>query len=113
LRGRYFGARPLTEDGQIQSHATFTVNARLGYRFENGWKVQLDAFNILNSRADQIDYAANVFGKQDFAIIPTYAGGSAYGISQRTFKPLDPPAVRLTLSGPLSFDGVAPIVAKY
>ncbi len=76
LRGRYFGARPLTEDGQIESHATFTVNARLGYRFDNGWKVQVDGFNILNSRADMIDYAANVFGKQDFAINPWYVGGS-------------------------------------
>jgi outer membrane receptor protein involved in Fe transport len=113
LRGRYFGARPLTEDGSIESHATFTVNARLGYKFDNGWKVALDAFNILNSRADMIDYQANVFGKQDFAIIPSYAGGSTYGISERTFKPVDPPAVRLTISGPLSFGDSAPIVAKY
>jgi len=113
LRGRYFGARPLTEDGTIESHATFTVNGRVGYRFDNGWKVAVDAFNILNSRADQIDYAANVFGKQDFAINPWYAGGSALGIAQRTFKPIDPPAVRLTISGPLSWGESTPILAKY
>ncbi|ARN81703.1 TonB-dependent receptor [Methylocystis bryophila] len=115
LRGRYFGARPLTEDGQIESHATFTVNARLGYRFDNGWKVQVDGFNILNSRADMIDYAANVFGKQDFAINPWYVGGSA-GIAQRTWKPIDPPAVRLTISGPLDFvdkTPIAPVLASY
>jgi hypothetical protein len=30
-----------------------------------------------------------------------------------TFKPIDPPAVRLTISGPLSFGEAAPLVAKY
>jgi len=115
LQGRYFGARPLTEDGEIESHATFTVGARLGYRFDNGWRVQLDAFNILNSRADMIDYQANVWGKQDFAIWPGYGtqGVSAYGISERVYKPIDPPAVRLTISGPLSFDKPPPIAAQF
>ncbi len=104
LSYRYFGARPLTEDGQIQSPATGTLNARVGYRFDNGWKVVLDGFNIANSRSDMIDYQANVFGRQDFVLFPGYTGGSALGISERVFKPIDPPAVRLTLSGPLSFD---------
>jgi outer membrane receptor protein involved in Fe transport len=113
LRGRYFGARPLSEDGQVESHATFTVNARLGYRFDNGWKVQVDGFNILNSRADMIDYYANVFGKQDFAINPWYVGGSGLGISQRTWKPIDPPAFRVTISGPLDFIDKTPVVANY
>ncbi|HTO79309.1 MAG TPA: TonB-dependent receptor [Methylocystis sp.] len=116
LRGRYFGARPLSEDGQVESHATFTVNARLGYRFDNGWKVQVDGFNILNSRADMIDYYANVFGKQDFAINPWYVGGSGLGISQRTWKPIDPPAFRITISGPLDFVDkrpVLPVLASY
>ncbi len=103
LQYRYFGARPLTEDGNVNSPATGTLNARFGYRFENGWKVQLDGFNITNSRSDMIDYQANVFGKQDFALFPTYAGGSA-GISERVFKPIDPTAFRISISGPLSFD---------
>jgi hypothetical protein len=51
-----------------------------------------------------IDYQANVFGRQDYALFPTSTGGSA-GISERVFKPIDPPAFRITLSGPLSFDG--------
>src|SRR5208283_4708386 len=115
LRGRYFGARPLTEDGEIESHATFTVNARLGYRFENGVKIQVDGFNILDSRADMIDYQANVWGRQNFAIWPGYGtlGTSALGISERTFKPVDPPAFRITVSGPLDFVDKTPIFAKY
>ncbi len=112
LQYRYFGARPLTEDGQISSPATGTVNARLGYRFDNGWKVQLDGFNITNSRSDMIDYQANMFGKQDFLLFPRYAGGSAYGISGRVFKPIDPPAVRITLSGPIAWGEATPITSK-
>ena len=91
LSYRYFGARPLTEDGQIQSPATGTLQARIGYRFTNGWKIVLDGFNIANSRSDMIDYQANVFGRQDFALFPNYTGGSALGISERVFKPIDPP----------------------
>ena len=79
-------------------------NARIGYRFTNGWKIVLDGFNIANSRSDMIDYAANVFGRQDFALFPDYTGGSALGIAERVFKPIDPPAFRITISGPLSFD---------
>ena len=47
LRYRYFGPRPLTEDNAFVSPATGLLNGQLGYRFENGWRVQLDAFNIL------------------------------------------------------------------
>jgi hypothetical protein len=28
-----------------------------GYRFDNGWRIQLDGFNLLNSKSDQITYA--------------------------------------------------------
>jgi len=45
LRYRYFGPRPLTEDGAFVSPATGLLNGRLGYRFDNGWRVQLDGFN--------------------------------------------------------------------
>jgi hypothetical protein len=43
LRYRYFGARPLTEDGVIKSPATGTLNARIGYRFDNGSRVTPEA----------------------------------------------------------------------
>jgi hypothetical protein len=108
LRYRYFGSRPLTEDGQIQSVAAGTVNARLGYRFDNGWKAQLDGFNIFNNRGDAIAYGYGSFVRQDLLLFPH--PGESIGIMDRHFKPVDPPAFRLTLSGPLTiFDGyVAP-----
>ncbi|WP_018268140.1 TonB-dependent receptor [Methylosinus sp. LW4] len=98
---RYFGSRPLTEDGQIRSSATASLNARAGYRFDNGWKIQLDAFNVTNQRSSAIDYGYGAFGRQDYLLFPGYAGGSI-GIMDRHFKPQDPPAVRVTLSGPLT-----------
>jgi hypothetical protein len=111
---RYFGSRPLTEDGQLKSSAMGTLNARLGYRFDNGWKIQLDGFNITNQRSSAIDYGYGAFAKQDYFLFPGYAGGSN-GISDRYFKPQDPPAVRVTLSGPLTIlDPVTiPVAAKY
>ena len=65
LRYRYFGPRPLTEDGAFVSPATGLLNGRLGYRFDNGWRIQFDAFNLLNSRSDQITYAYGSLLKSD------------------------------------------------
>jgi len=98
---RYFGSRPLTEDGQLRSSAMGTVNARVGYRFDNGWKLQVDAFNITNQRSSAIDYGYGAFARQDYLLFPGGAQGSN-GLMDRYFKPQDPPAVRLTLSGPLT-----------
>jgi hypothetical protein len=98
---RYFGSRPLTEDGQIQSSAMGTLNARLGYHFDNGWKFQIDAFNITNQRSSTIDYAYGAFSRQDYWLFPNGAQGST-GIMDRYFKPQDPPAVRFTFNGPLT-----------
>ncbi len=41
------------------------LNGQLGYRFDNGWRIQLDAFNILNSHSDQITYAYGSLLKSD------------------------------------------------
>lgn len=101
LQYRYFGARPLTEDGQLKSPALGTLNARLGYRFDNGVSFQLDGFNITNSRSDEITYGYGSFARSDYLMFPAYAGGSI-GIGDRHFKPVTPPAVRFTLSGPLT-----------
>jgi tetratricopeptide (TPR) repeat protein len=49
LRWRYISSRPLTEDGLFQSPPLNTINADVGYRFANGWRIQLDALNLLNS----------------------------------------------------------------
>ena len=79
LSYRYFGARPLTEDGQIQSPATGTLQARIGYRFTNGWKIVLDGFNIANSRSDMIDYAGQRLRQAGFRVVPKLYGRQRAG----------------------------------
>jgi hypothetical protein len=87
LRFRYFGPRPLVEDGSVRSGPTALWDARVGYRFTEIWHLQLDIFNLFNSQAHQIDYfyATQLPGESQ----PTY------GIQ---FKPVEPLSARLTLA---------------
>ena len=70
------------------SNATSIFNARLGYVFENGLKLQLDGFNILNTRANQIDYY----------YASRRPGESAQGVNDVHLHPVEPLAFRLTAS---------------
>jgi hypothetical protein len=110
LRYRYFGPRPLTEDGAFVSPATGLLNGRLGYRFDNGWRVQLDGFNLLSSKSDQITYAYGSLIKSDslFAMcFPPLGAPTApaavcqTGVMDRVLHPVEPLAIRLTLAGQL------------
>jgi outer membrane receptor protein involved in Fe transport len=44
---------PLIEDDSVNSLSSLIFNARAGYRFDNGLKLQLDVLNLFN--ADQPD----------------------------------------------------------
>lgn len=90
-RLRYFGARPLTEDASERSRPTALVNARIGYRLASGLSARLDVFNLLNSKASQIDYFYQ-------SRLP---GEPAAGVADRHFHPAEPLAVRFTVSAPL------------
>jgi outer membrane receptor protein involved in Fe transport len=105
---RYFGPRPLTEDDAFRSPPTALLNARAGYRFENGWRIQLDVFNITNSRSDQITYAYGSFLKTDTlynlcfpasGITTVPAAVCQNGVMDRVLHPVEPLAIRLTLAG--------------
>jgi outer membrane receptor protein involved in Fe transport len=56
LRLRHFGPRPLIEDDTVRSRTTSLVNGELGYRFSKPYQVVAQIFNVLNSRASDIDY---------------------------------------------------------
>ncbi len=88
LRLRYFGPRPLIEDNSVRSRATTLVSARVGYAFENGFRVQLEGFNLLNAKASQIDYFYT----------SRLQGEPAAGVDDRHFHPVEPLAVRLTVA---------------
>ena len=53
---RYFGPRPLIEDNSVRSKSTTTLNGRVGYKIRPGLTVELEAFNLLNSKSSAIDY---------------------------------------------------------
>ena len=65
LRWRYISSRPLTEDGTFQSPPLSVFNGNIGYRFANGWRIQLDGLNLLNARTDQATYAYGSLLKTD------------------------------------------------
>jgi len=56
LRLRYFGPRPLVEDDSVRSHASTTLNGRIGYRWSKDLRLELEAFNLTNARDSAIDY---------------------------------------------------------
>jgi outer membrane receptor protein involved in Fe transport len=56
LRLRYFGPRPLIEDNSVRSHASTTLNGRIGYRIAKDLRLELEGFNLANKRVSSIDY---------------------------------------------------------
>ncbi len=107
LRWRYISSRPLTEDGTFQSPPFSVFNGNIGYRFANGWRIQLDGLNLLNARTDQATYAYGSLLKIDslFAMcFPAHGPPTApaavcqNGVMDYVLHPIEPLAVRLTLA---------------
>lgn len=105
LRYRYFGPRPLTEDGAFISPAAGLLNGQVGFRFDNGWRIQLDAYNLTDSKSDQITYAYGSLLKTDALFAqchPVQIAPSAVcqtGVMDRVLHPVEPFALRLTMAG--------------
>ncbi len=105
LRWRYLGTAPLTEDDAFRSSPSSTFNGRLGYAFDNGWKVQLDALNLFGAKANQIMYAYGSLLRSD----PLYAQCNSAtpppvavcqtGVMDSILHPTEPLAVRATVTG--------------
>ena len=88
LRGRYFGPRPLVEDDSVRSKPSLIFNARAGYIFDNGMRLQLDVLNLFNAQTNQIEYF----------YLSRLPGEPVDGIADRHVHPAEPLAVRLTLA---------------
>ncbi len=56
VRLRYFGPRPLTQDGSVTSPATSLVYTDVGYNLSDTWNIGVSVFNVFNSRVSEIDY---------------------------------------------------------
>jgi hypothetical protein len=89
LTARYFGPRPLIEDDSVRSLSSLIFNARAGYRFDNGLRVQLDVLNLFNTQTNQIEYY----------YLSRLPGQPIDGVADRHVHPAEPLAVRLTLAG--------------
>jgi hypothetical protein len=56
LRLRYFGPRSLIENDSVHSQATRLLNGQAGYELRRNVRLVLDVFNLLDTRASDIDY---------------------------------------------------------
>jgi opacity protein-like surface antigen len=91
----------------------------VGYQFSNGWRVQLDALNLLNSTSYNASYAYGALLTTDslFAMcFPTPKIPVAVcqnGFMDYSVHPLEPMAFRLTLAGPLDSVDVYGMAAEF
>jgi opacity protein-like surface antigen len=94
-------------------------NGEVGYRFANGWRVQVDALNLLNSTTYNASYAygallttdalfAKCFPTPKIAVAVCQNGFMDYSI-----HPIEPMAFRLTLAGPLDTIDVYAMAAEF
>ena len=104
-RWRYLASSPLTEDNAFRSQPTSVVNARLGYRTDNGWRIQLDVLNLFNTKANQITYAYGSLLKTDtlynlcYPVQTAPAAVCRNGVMDYVLHPVEPLAVRVTMAG--------------
>lgn len=87
VRLRYFGPRPLTEDGSIKASSSTLANLRLGYKLNAQTKVAFDVYNLLNQKANDIEYAYT-----------SQLANEATPIFDRHIHPTEPRSIRVTLT---------------
>ncbi|HYW08859.1 MAG TPA: TonB-dependent receptor, partial [Longimicrobium sp.] len=87
LRLRYFGAYPLTEDNSVRARVSSLVNADAGYQLRSGTRLQATVLNLLNGRADDIQYF----------YASRLPGEPAEGVENLHFHPVEPRQLRLSL----------------
>lgn len=87
LKLRHFGTRPLVEDDSVRSGSTTLVNARIGYRWDNGMRLTLDAINLFNAKTNQIAY-----------YYESQLRTEAAPVADRHIHPVEPLALRVTLA---------------
>jgi outer membrane receptor protein involved in Fe transport len=88
LQLRYFGPRPLIENGNKNSKATTMINLRGGYQFTPNWKASIDVFNLFNREASDIDY-----------FYASQLKNEAAPVDDIHFHPVEPRNVRLSVIG--------------
>jgi hypothetical protein len=78
-------------------------NGSVGYRFGNGWRLELEGLNLLNSSTDLATYAYGSVLTTDSLYAPCYptmkipAAVCQAGIMDNVFRTMEPLAFRFTL----------------
>jgi outer membrane receptor protein involved in Fe transport len=86
LRLRYFGPRPLIEDGSQKSGSSTLVNGRLGYAINKQVKLGAEVLNLFNRKVDDISYF----------YASRLQGEPAAGVEDKHFHPAEPRSLRLS-----------------
>jgi outer membrane receptor protein involved in Fe transport len=87
LRVRHFGSYPLIENNSVRSRASTLTAADVGYRLKSGVMLQASVLNLLNDRADDIQYY----------YASRLEGEPLGGTDDVHFHPVEPRQVRLSL----------------
>jgi hypothetical protein len=88
LQYRYLGAYPLSADGAVRGSGYGEWNGDIRYAFESGWNLALGVYNIMNTKANAVE----------FWYIDRLPGEPAAGVADIHLHPLEPASVRLTVS---------------
>jgi len=87
IRARYFGPRPLTQDGSVYSNSSTILNAQVGYNFNKNTTLKADLLNIGNAKTDDIEYY----------YVSRLPGEPAGGVAGIHSHPSEPFEFRITL----------------
>jgi outer membrane receptor protein involved in Fe transport len=87
VRLRYFGPRPLTDDGSFKSNSSSLANLRVGYKINSQTKLAFDVYNLLNQKANDIEYAYS-----------SQLANEAAPVFDRHIHPTEPRSLRVTLT---------------
>jgi len=85
---RYFGPRPLIEDGSVESSASTLLSAQVTYKIGKHLRITGDVFNLLDAKVDDIAYYYT-------SRLP---GEPAAGVNDVHFHPAEPRSIRVGAS---------------
>jgi hypothetical protein len=86
LQLRYLGPGALIEDNSVRSFSSTLTNLRVGYKFSRMLEATLDIFNLLDKKANDIQY-----------FYESQLPGEAALVEDRHIHPAEPRTARLTL----------------
>jgi outer membrane receptor protein involved in Fe transport len=88
LQLRYLGAYPLSSDDAVRGSGYHEWNGDVRFAFAGGWKAAVGVFNLLNTKANAMEYW----------YVDRLPGEPAAGISDVHVHPLEPISIRVTLT---------------